>query len=91
MYICAIITSSSSFLFPRERRLIPVSVLLVQMALPLTCVQLPMTEVHSYQLSTAEDELGVVIADSEAGENNGASLFERSRMGPLLGVTKNGH
>ncbi|KAE8740026.1 hypothetical protein FOCC_FOCC014471 [Frankliniella occidentalis] len=28
---------------------------------------LPMTEVHSYQLSTAEDELGVVIADSETG------------------------
>lgn len=28
-----------------------------------------MTEVHSYQLSTAEDELGVVIADSEAGIN----------------------
>ncbi|XP_034255084.1 exosome complex component CSL4 [Thrips palmi] len=28
---------------------------------------LPMTEVHSYQLSTAEDELGVVLADSEEG------------------------
>lgn len=26
-----------------------------------------MTEIHSYQLSTAENELGVVIAHSEAG------------------------
>jgi len=29
-----------------------------------------MTEVHSYQLSTAEDELGVVLADSEEGSFN---------------------
>lgn len=28
---------------------------------------LPMTDIHSYQLSTAENELGVVIAHSEAG------------------------
>ncbi|XP_054284794.1 exosome complex component CSL4 [Macrosteles quadrilineatus] len=28
---------------------------------------LPISEVHSYQLSTAENELGVVIAHSEAG------------------------
>ncbi|BES96284.1 Exosome component EXOSC1/CSL4 [Nesidiocoris tenuis] len=30
---------------------------------------LPIKELQSYQLSTAEDELGVVIALSEAGEN----------------------
>lgn len=29
--------------------------------------QLPITEAHSYQLSTAENELGVVIAHSEHG------------------------
>lgn len=28
-----------------------------------------MTEAHTYQLSTAENELGVVIAHSEAGES----------------------
>ena len=34
----------------------------------LTYIQLPLTEVHTYQLSTAENELGVVIAHSEAGK-----------------------
>lgn len=29
--------------------------------------QMPMTEAHTYQLSTAENELGVVIAHSEEG------------------------
>lgn len=29
---------------------------------------MPMTEVHTYQLSTAENELGVVIAHSEEGK-----------------------
>ncbi|KAF3428174.1 hypothetical protein E2986_04981 [Frieseomelitta varia] len=28
---------------------------------------MPMTEAHTYQLSTAENELGVVIAHSEEG------------------------
>lgn len=30
--------------------------------------QMPMTEGHTYQLSTAENELGVVIAHSEEGK-----------------------
>lgn len=30
---------------------------------------MPMTEAHTYQLSTAENELGVVIAHSEEGKN----------------------
>lgn len=29
---------------------------------------MPMTEGHTYQLSTAENELGVVIAHSEEGK-----------------------
>lgn len=32
--------------------------------------QMPMTEAHTYQLSTAENELGVAIAQSEEGENS---------------------
>lgn len=31
--------------------------------------QMPMTEAHTYQLSTAENELGVVIAHSEEGKD----------------------
>lgn len=30
---------------------------------------MPMTEAHTYQLSTAENELGVVIAHSEEGND----------------------
>lgn len=33
----------------------------------ITMFQLPITEAQSYQLSTAENELGVVIAHSEFG------------------------
>lgn len=32
-------------------------------------LQLPITEAHNYQLSTAENELGVVIAHSEHGHS----------------------
>lgn len=31
---------------------------------------MPMTEVHTYQLSTAENELGVVIAHSDEGKDD---------------------
>ena len=31
---------------------------------------MPMTEIHSYQLSTAENELGVVIAHSDEGKKS---------------------
>lgn len=30
---------------------------------------MPMTEIHTYQLSTAENELGVVIAHSDEGKD----------------------
>lgn len=39
-----------------------------------------MTEVHSYQLSTAEDELGVVLADSEEGM---FKFFKMARAGSI--------
>lgn len=31
---------------------------------------MPMTEIHTYQLSTAENELGVVIAHSDEGKDS---------------------
>lgn len=34
------------------------------------CFQLPMTEAHTFKLTTAENELGVVIACSEQGKRS---------------------
>lgn len=31
---------------------------------------MPMTEIHTYQLNTAENELGVVIAHSDEGKES---------------------